>query len=130
MSKLLALLGVVLLLNSSFGQDVGATFLQTPSTFTSICPNPTQNIEVVITNFDAGSDFDFSSNNVRVTVNITGASNQTITEDVTSGIIANGGTYLVSFASTCDLSVVGTHVFSYSTSIFQYFIFTAMYIRL
>ena len=117
MRKLLAFLSVFLLLNSSFGQDVGATFLQTPSTFATICPDPAQSIDVVITNFDPVSIFDFSVNNVRVTVNITGASTQTITHDVTSGVIPNGGTFLVSFTSTCDLSAIGTHVFSYSTSI-------------
>ncbi|MDB0011483.1 hypothetical protein N9E20_01595, partial [Crocinitomicaceae bacterium] len=117
MRKLLAFVSVFLLLNTSFGQDVGATFLQTPSSFTTTCPNPTQSIDVVISNFDAVSDFNISANHIRVTVNITGASTQTITQDVESGTILPGGNFLVPFSTTCDLSVVGTHVFTCSTSL-------------
>ena len=103
MRKLLAFLSVFLLLNTSFGQDVGATFLQTPSTFATICPDPAQSISVVIENKEA-TVFNFATSNVRVTVNITGPIPQSFTEEVTFGTIAGNQNYLVNFASTCDLS--------------------------
>ena len=116
MRKLLAFFSVFLLLNSSFGQDVGATFLQTPSTFATICPDPAQSISVVIENKEA-TVFNFVTSNVRVTVNVTGPIVQSFTEDVTTGTIAGNQNYLVNFASTCDLSLPGTYVFTYSTSV-------------
>ncbi|RAR47505.1 GEVED domain-containing protein, partial [Flavobacterium lacus] len=85
--------------------DMVATAIVAP---VSACINSAAPISVTILNNGANT-IDFSTNNAVITLNITGASTQTLTATVSSGTLANGASQTVLLSPNADFSAVGTH---------------------
>jgi len=81
------------------------------------CYTNAETIDVKITN-QALSSIDFSADSVIVTVNVTGATTQTLVDTVTSGTLASGASQIVSMTNTVDMTTVGTYnIIAYTTTI-------------
>ena len=82
----------------------------------SNCANISVPISVTITNNGANA-IDFSTNNATVTLNVTGASTQTLTATLNSGTLATGGSQSVLLSPNANFSVAGTHNLSATVTV-------------
>lgn len=116
--KLLSLLMAIFLsfgtFNSVKAQDVGVTALVVP--YDTICGSTNWPILVSLKNYNIGQ-IDFSIDNVTVTVTISGASTQTFSFIVNSGILSGYASQNVTVTNLADMSAGGTHIFNASATI-------------
>jgi len=98
----------------SFDTDLGATALVAPAT--GGCYGSSERVTVTIKNYGT-ADIDFAVDNATVTTNVTGAVTQTLSANLTSGVLLAGATQDVMMSTTLDMTTPGTYTFDAFTTI-------------
>ncbi|MDF2437618.1 MAG: hypothetical protein K0Q95_1994 [Bacteroidota bacterium] len=107
--RCIALLSSLLCLqNTAKAQDVGISSLDIP--YDSICSGISWPVVVTLNNYSQ-SPIDLSIQDVTIVVNVTGASSQTFTYVMNSGILSPYSTQQITVTSTADMSAPGIHIF-------------------
>ena len=94
--------------------DLGVIALVTPAA-SSTCFGATEVITVRVINYGSAMQ-NFSTNNLTVTVNVTGAVVATLSATLTTGTLAPGASVDVVVSPTLDMSADGTYTFNATTT--------------
>jgi len=95
--------------------DLAPTALVSPASGQG-CYSAAETVVATIRNAGA-QPLDFSVNPASVTVNVTGATTQTLTATVTSGTLAPGASQNVTLGQTLNMSTVGTYTFGITATV-------------
>jgi parallel beta-helix repeat protein len=109
-------IGAVEFSTLTIGNNMGAELLITPGANSSGCYTANEPVTIRIRN-NSTSAINFAVNPVTVTVNITGAVNQTLTRTLNTGSLQSDSTLDVLMSPTLNMTTAGDYIFNAYTTV-------------